>query len=1131
MCEGVHLHVHSEESVLDGLTKVKDLVLKAKSLGQTALGITDHGVCGAIPDFITACLEHGIKPIPGCEVYMTKDRTIQATELEKKRKDLCTKYKITDKKGKPKLKVLRDFLRKVEKDYSCFEREANIILKDYLMSDNTPVAEEFDIFSINEVNMQEKAPEKPLDKMGEFKKDIFDYLDLGNFHMVLLAINNKGLEDLYAIVSDAHLNGFHSDPRTDLTYIRDHHLGSNIIATSACLGSYFSQLCLAGRLDDAKRHIQEAKDTFHSFYLEKQATLVPAQLYLNDIIDQLAIETNTPKILTSDVHYANEDDFGIHDVLVTSSIGKCISDPDRMIYAHEYWMKSDQEMMEKCNDPEAWGNTLKIAEMVDISLPKEPLLPKFPVEEGDSVDEILKKKAWDGLFQLALKENIDIDLYSKRLQTELDVIVPQGFSDYFLVVSDYLSWAKDNDHIVGPGRGSAAGSLVAMCLRITSIDPIKYNLMFERFLSPDRISFPDIDSDLPYEACLAVQEHMKEKYGRDRVAQIGTKGTLAARAVCRRVGKTLGFDNPTQDKFAKAIPSRPGIKLREAHEEVETVRQFAQAFPQWWEAMLALEGHISQVGTHAGGIVLSPEPLTKVTPLRLDSDDLQTTQFDMKWIEKFLVKFDILKLDTMGLIKKTMQYAGIWGEVDIEDIDLNDPKIYADVYNSLNLSGIFQVESDGMKDVIRELKPDCFEDIVAILALYRPGPMDFIPTYIKRKHGKEKVVYDFPECEDILKDTYGVLVYQEQAMKMSVRLGGLSNGQSDYIRAGIAKKKMNLIDEWVGDMIYGNEEKNIVGALSKGYTEEQMLKLKEEWTKFGEYCFNRSHSVAYAKISLMTAYLKCYYPVEFMAALLSNSEGKKDKNQNPRNVYYMRMCEEMGIKILPPDINQSYADWTPLRYNTMVLDQDNKGWIGEIRYGLSSIGSVSGESVYEVMNNRPYKSVEDLVAKTNGTKVNKTKVVALIKSGSFDNITKNRNLLLRNYYHSRNESYGDIPAQTSKVNILNYEREVFGVAISTRSRWETIADGATTQITGTVQSIETWVAQRSGKTHYKVIVETKEEPIEVTVWGYLMEKYEEVVVGSKVNVKGEKSRDKLTAKTINVVQDKFEVDLQEGVYA
>lgn len=1165
MCNGVHLHVHSEESLLDGLSTVKQLVAKAKSLGQTALGITDHGVCGAIPDFVTECINQGIKPIPGCEVYTTRNHRIRGDELEEMRKSLCIKYKITDNKGKPKMKVLRDFMSKVRKNYACFEEEANVILKDYLMSSDSPMNESLDLFSFDEVLNSTSIVN--LEPMEEFRKDIYEYLDHGNFHMVLLAINNKGLEDLYEIVSKAHINGFYSDPRTDLAYIRENRLGENIIATSACLGSFFSQLCLAGRFDEAKEHIKEAKATFHTFYLEKQATLIPEQIFVNEMIDKLAVETNTPKILTTDVHYANKDDNHIHDVLVTSSIGKCISDENRMIYAHEFWMKTDAEMMEKCNDPEAWANTLKIAELVDISLPKEPLFPKFPVEEGDCVEDILRKKAWAGLFEMALTDDIDINLYSKQLQYELDVICAEGFQDYFLIEEDMIDATVKAGFLVGPGRGSGAGSLVCRALKITWLDPIKENLLFERFLNPERVGYPDLDVDYSYEGSQWVQQYMKRKYGQDKVAQIGTKGTLAARAVCRRVGKTLGYDTAMQDAFANTIPSRPGITLKEAFAEEEMVRQHAQAYPQWWEAMQKLEGHMSQVGVHAGGIVLSPEPLTKVTPLRLDSMDLETTQYDMKWIEKFLVKFDVLKLDTLDLIKKTMEYAGLWGKMNIyRDIDVNDPKMYQEVYQALNLSGIFQCESDLFRKIIDDMKPTSFGDISVIVALGRPGPLDLIPSYVARKHGREKVKYPFQELEPVLGETYGIWVYQEQLMKASQILGGLTLGQADMIRKGVAKKKFDLMGRWIELMIYGDEEykriqeeriqqfpteddipkddkgkpsvwvdyaehakgwkgiPEIEGAINRGFDLETLFKIQKDWIAFGNYCFNKAHSAAYAFLSCITAWFKCYYPVEFMAALLTMSEGKKDKNKVPKNIYYMKECEQMGMIILPPDVNKSMSGWTPMTYLEPVQDEDGSTLIGEIRYGLSSIGKISGESVNEIINNRPYESVEDLVRKTNGTKVNKLKVVALIKSGAFDTISKNRNLLLRNYFQSRNEEYEHIPSQTSKATILAYERDTFGVAISIRSRWEKIEEGASTQITGVIRSVEKWKA-KSGKEHYTLSVETAEEPVGVTVWGYIFDKTPGIQLGNKVTVKGEKSRDKLTAKTVAVVMDIYEVDL------
>ncbi|PGV22957.1 DNA polymerase III subunit alpha [Bacillus cereus] len=1180
MCRGCHLHVHSEESILDGLAKVKQLVAKAKSIGTTALGITDHGVCGAIPDFIAECLANGIKPIPGCEVYTTKNRLIRKEEMAAKRIELCKKYMLTDKKGKPKLKVLRDFIRKVDKDKNAFDEDVHTILKDYLMSMGQEPEQTLDLFSVYAVDLEEESapelPETPEEKIEAFRKDIIDYIDHGNFHMVLLAINNKGLEDLYEIVSDAHINGFYSDPRTDLAYIRDRGLGNNIIATSACLGSYFSQLVLAGRIEEAKEHIKECKDTFHEFYLEKQATEIPKQLYVNAIIDQLAAETNTPKILTTDVHYANKEDNEIHDVLVTSSIGKCIDDESRLIYAHEFWMKTEEEMLAKCNDIEAWENTMRIADKVNVTLPKEPLFPKFIVDGSETVEELLRKKAWDGLFEMALTDGIDVNEYSKRLQYELDVICSEGFQDYFLIEEDMIDATVKAGFLVGPGRGSGAGSLVCRCLKITWLDPIKYDLLFERFLNPERAGYPDLDVDYSYEGTRFVLNHMKQKYGTDKVAQIGTKGTLAARAVCRRTGKTLGFDAATKDAFAKAIPSRPGITLKEAYAEESMVQQYAQMYPKWWEAMLALEGHISQVGVHAGGIVLSPEPLTKVTPLRTDSEGIETTQYDMVWIEKLLVKFDVLKVETLDVVKKTLEFAGLWGKMNIyRDIDINDPLVFERVYNALNLSGIFQCESDLFKKIISEMKPNSFEDISVIVALGRPGPLDLIPTYVARKWGREEVKYPFNALEPVLKETYGVWVYQEQIMQASRILGGLTLGQSDMIRKGVSKKKHDLMNRWIDLMIYGSEEykkrhaelvlqypkdaegnstvplndegkptlwvdydyakqPDVEGAINRGFDEQTLLQIKIDWIKFGNYCFNKAHSAAYAMLSVVTAWLKCYYPVEFMAALLTFSEGKKDKNNKPKNIHYMKECEEMGITILPPDINESMAGWTPIKtkakdiflansfadFTTETINESK-----EIRYGLSSIAGVSGETVDEIIHNRPYKSVEDMLLRVDGSKVNKTKVTALIKSGSFDNLSKNRNLLLRNYMQSRNEEYENIPKTTNKGDIVDFEKECFGVSITIKSKWEKLEEGKSAQFTGVIRSAESWKA-RTGKTHYTLSLETQEEVIMVTVWGYLMEKHQQTLrLGNKVTIKGEKSRDKLTANSFKLLVDMYEVEM------
>ncbi|QHW35832.1 DNA polymerase III subunit alpha (plasmid) [Paenibacillus rhizovicinus] len=1155
MCIHVHLHVHSEHSALDGLSQVHELVERAKEIGSPALAITDHGVCGAIPDFISSCLKQGIKPIPGCEAYMTKDRLLKGEFLKEKRTALLEKYNLKDK-------PLKQFIRHIERNPQDFETEARTLLMDWIMN----VQE--DLFTIHQGKTADEQ------KIAEFREEIYDYLLYDNYHLVLIAVNNQGLEDLYEIVSDAHINGFYSDPRTDLSFIRSHNLGANIIATSACLGSWLSRLALAGRMDEAKAFIQECKETFHSFYLEKQATMIPDQVRLNALLDQLAIETNTPKILTTDVHYAQKDDYDIHDILVASSTGKCIHDEDRMRYAHEFWMKSEEEIRENWNDEEAIANTYKIAELVNVSLPDKPLLPRYPINGDETSEQLLEKMAWNGLFQKAMKYadvSAQIERYSQQLKYELGVINKLGFADYHLIVADFIQWAKNNGYLVGPGRGSAAGSLVCYCIQITTLDPIKHNLMFERFLDPERAEYPDIDIDFSYAGARAVQMYLKEKYGIDRVAQIGTIGTLAARSAIRKVGKTLGFDLDTQDGFAKSISERALVTysdkrsmLEQAYNDVNTpmVKVYADQYPDWWKAARKLEGHIDHVGTHAGGIVLSPDKITKRVPLRLDKDALETTMFDMEWIEKLLVKFDILKIDALDVIKLTMEYAGIWGVVDIDDIDLNDPKVYQDVYQALNLAGIFQCESDLYQGIIKEMRPSSFDDISVIVALGRPGPMDLIPSYINRKFGRERIVYPVPELEEILKDTFGIWTYQEQIMKASIRLGGFTRGQSNILRKGISKKKHDIMSKWIDLMIYGSEwykqdrakvaeivasyankddvpseiiikydpeymkVPHLEGAVNRGFSEEALLKIKADWVKFGDYCFNLAHSACYAKLSIQTAWLKTYYPVEFMAALMTISEGKKKENI-PKNVIYMKECEEMKIKILPPDINRSNASWTPERKENIDFGDDS---IGYIRYGLASIAGISSDTVEEIISKRPYESVEALVFLTNGVKVNKTKVVNLIKVGAFDSINKGRNQLLRTFLQSKGDKkWEEISAQTNKKHILDYERELLGTSVTIKSRWDQIPEGKTdVHMTGVVFKYDVLTSKKGNK-YAEMWINTAEDVRKVVVFSKIINKHGDALRENiKVQVVGKKQKDDLVCDSLTIMtrdNEKWEVDI------
>lgn len=1127
----VHLHVHSEESELDGLNKVKDLVDRAIEIGSPALGLTDHGVMSGIPDFIEACNKKGIKPIPGVEAYMVKNRLVRSEELEKMRIKMCEKYKIINHLGNPQLKKLNDFIRIVSKDIYKFEEHARELLKDYLMN------ESFDLFDL----LSEESEMTVEEKLEEFKKDILNYLDhSGNFHLVLLAVNNQGLEDLYKIVSDAHLNGFYYDPRTDLQFIKENNLGKNIIATSACLGGYLSQLLFQNRKDEAIEFINECKEIFHSFYLEKQATLIPEQIRLNMYIDELAELTNTPKIVTTDVHFARKEEHKIHDVLVAGSMNKCIQDENRYIYAEDHYMKTAEEIKELVNDDEAILNTLKIAEQVHVTLPEKPLLPKFPVQEGDSAEEILKKKAWKKLFQYCLKNShLDFNEYANRLNYELEVICSEGFADYFLITEDFVNATKEAGYLVGPGRGSAAGSLVCFILGITTLDPIEHELLFERFLNPERAGYPDIDIDFGIKAGKFVLNYLQEKYGKDHIAQIGTKGTLAAKAAIRFVAKAMGYSSKgnyeLEDGFSKAIPNTPGIELKQAYAQEELVKKYADNYPEWWEAALKLEGHIRSFGVHAAGVVISPEPIAKVVPLRLNEDGNPTTQYDMGWIEKLLVKFDILKIDTLDLIKLTMDFANI--NLDIDNFPLDDPNVYNNIYKQGRLNGVFQVESDGMRDVIKNMQPDRFSDIVAVLALYRPGPMDFIPSYINRKHGIEKVIYPFEELKDVLKETYGVWVYQEQIMAASRILGGFTVGQSDMLRKAVGNKDIKLMSRWLDLMIYGSQkyiethqhltqqypkeediprDENgnkavwvdydfedvpyIEGAINRGFDKEKLLQLKKDWISFGSYAFNKSHSASYAKISYITAWLKNYYPVEFMAALLTTAGNKKDRFNKPKSIEYTKECEEMGIKILAPNINESKKDWTPIAEEKAIL------------YGLESIESISGETINEIIKHQPYESLADFLEKVNSKKVNKTKVINLIKSGAFDSINKNRNKLLQEYYLYREEEEEaqKIPNKTSKRHIIQYERETLGKSVSIKSRWETIEDGKkNVQFTGILRTIEPFISKK-GQEHARITLETSEDIINGLIFNSKWMKLKnELILGFKITVKGEKSGDTL----------------------
>jgi DNA polymerase-3 subunit alpha len=1139
----VHLHVHSENSLLDGLSKIDELITRAKEIGSPALALTDHGTCAGIPSFIRSCKKAGIKPIPGCEAYMTKNRLVKSEQLSDMRTNLCLKYHILNTSKKPDMKRLGKFLRGMLKNPSTFKEQADDLLKDYYMQNTVDL---FSIFDAQPTKQQMQA---------NFLHDINNYLDFETYHLLLIPIDNAGLADLYEIVSDAHINGFYGKPRTDLQIIQEKGLGKHMIATSTCLGGYFSHLCLAGRIEQAKKYIKKCKNIFYGYYLEKQASQLPKQIQLNAIIDQLAVETHTPKIVTCDVHFARKEDHDTQDALICMSINKCLNDPDRYHYAPDYYLKTAGEIRQQVNDDEAIANTLEIAKQVNVSEPKKPLFPKMQVAKGATAEALLRHQAWQNLFQMCLKHSEwNIESYSQRLAYELNVICKMQFADYFLIESDMINAANDAGYLTGPGRGSGAGSLTCYVMGITKVDPLKYGLLFERFLNPERAGYPDIDVDYSYSAARWTQNYLKKTYGNDRVAQIGTTGTMAARQVIRAVGKVLGYDLDTQDRFAKAIPDAPHTKLAGAYETEETVRAMASRYPKWWDLAKKLEGHAKSLGVHASGIVLSPVKIDRVVPLRRDKEGLETTQFDMEHIEDYLVKFDLLKLDTLDLIQNTLNNAGINGKININELDLEDPRVYKEIYQANNLAGIFQCESKLFQDIIRVIQPTNFNDLSVLVALGRPGPLDFVESYANRKHRKEEEQYSFPELKPVLKETYGILVYQEQVMAMSRILGGLTLGQSDMIRKGIGKKIPDLLNRWLDLMIYGSKKykmqhqqlvkqfpkkdmiplseegkpsfwvdydyKNVPevqGAVNRGFNLEKLLVLKEQWIKFGNYCFNKSHSVCYGMISFITAWLKCYYPVEFMAALLTQSENKKDKKKQPKNVVYIQECEKMGILVLPPNIKLSERKWTPIH-------KDGKSYI---LMGLSGIAGIKEETVEEIKSYdlSKVKTFEQFLWCINQYKtehkksrLNKTIVMTLIKSGALDCLSRNRNKMLKQYAEAQGREVPKLPANTSKKTIIQFERETIGMSLTYKSRWSQLPpDTQNIQFTGFIIEIKPFKAKRDQKEHCRLIIETQEDEINCLVFNRTWKQYEkQLVVGNKVTFVGNKSDDTFLVNQIKV---------------
>ena len=868
------------------------------------------------------------------------------------------------------------------------------------------------------------------------------------YHLVLLAENNEGYENLTKIVSKGFVEGYYYKPRVDKELLRTCHKG--IIALSACLAGEVPRYLTKGMYEEAKDRALEYQEIFGkgNYFLELQDHGIPDQQLVNQQLMKLSQETGIELVATNDVHYTYADDAKAHDILLCIQTGKKLSDENRMRYeGGQYYVKSEEEMAALFPYArQALENTQKIADRCSVEIEfGVTKLPKYDVPEGYTSWEYLQKLCYEGMDQ---RYRIPSQELKDRLAYELDTIRHMGYVDYFLIVWDFIKYAKDHGIAVGPGRGSAAGSIVSYCLGITTIDPIHYQLLFERFLNPERVSMPDIDVDFCYERRQEVIDYVMRKYGKDCVAQIVTFGTLAARGVIRDVGRVMDLPYAYVDSIAKMIPQELGItidkalqmnpELRKLYESDETVTHLIDMAKR-------LEGLPRHCSMHAAGVVICQKPVEEYVPLSRAADGTITTQFIMTTLEELgLLKMDFLGLRTLTVIQNAVQLARKkQPDLQIDKIDYND-KAVLDYIGTGKTEGIFQLESGGMKNFMKELQPHSLEDVIAGISLYRPGPMDFIPQYIRGKNDRSSITYDCPQLEPILAPTYGCIVYQEQVMQIVRDLAGYTLGRSDLLRRAMSKKKAAVMEKERKTFVYGDEETGVPGCIKNGIDEQTANKIYDEMIDFAKYAFNKSHAAAYAVVSYQTAWLKYYYPVEYMAALMTSVI------DNPTKVAeYIYVCRQMGIRILPPDINKGEADFS--------VDG------GDIRYGLAAIKSIGRPVIRAIVNDRKelgeFRNLEDFITRISSRELmNKRLVENLIKAGALDVLGGTRKQFMSIYIqivdHMQQEKKNSMVGQMSlfdvvseeqkeefqirmpdvgeytKENLLGFEKEVLGVYVS-----------------------------------------------------------------------------------------------------
>lgn len=883
--EFVHLHVHSEYSLLDGASRIEELVAEAKSLGMRSLALTDHGVMyGAIP-FYKACLAQQIKPIIGVEVYVTN----QALD----------------------------------------------------------------------------------ERMVKGKQELF--------HLLLLAESLEGYQNLMKLTTKAHLEGFYYKPRVTKEWLQEYAKG--LICLSACLAGEVQQALLHNEGEKAKQAALELQQVFgkENFYLELQDHGMAEQKKVNARLIQIAEELNIPLVLTNDVHYTYQKDAVAHDCLLCIGTAKKVEDEQRLKFpSSQFYLKSAEEMGKLFpHVPQAYENSVRIAERCQLEIPLgQEILPEYPVPEGKTANQYLRSLCEEGLHK---RYPIVTDEIKERLDYELQVIGQMGYADYFLIVWDFMKFAHDQGIITGPGRGSSAGSLVAFVLRITNIDPIKYKLIFERFLNPERVTMPDIDIDFSDRRRDEVIQYVLSKYGKDHVAQIITFGTLAAKASVRDVGRVLNVPLHLVDRIAKCIPSGPGVTLERALAESEVLRNLASEQEQvnhLLQIARQLEGTARHASTHAAGVVISKEPLTHYVPLQEGHDGIPLTQYPMEDLEEIgLLKMDFLGLRNLSLLEEILfivnQNLTKEEQITLDEIPFDDQATF-ELLSTGDTTGIFQLESDGMRKVLQRLCPSSFEDIIAVLALYRPGPMQNIPLFIDGKHGRIKVEYPHQDLKPILEDTYGIIVYQEQIMQIASKMAGFSLGEADLLRRAVGKKKRDVLEQ--------EREHFELGCLKQGYDHEVASHVYDLILRFAEYGFPRAHSAAYSVIAYQLGYLKTHYPVAFLASLLSMVIGHQEKVAD-----YMAQAARRGVQILPPSVVHSGPHF---------LVQE-----GQIRFGLSVIKNVGLQAINEIMKERqkkPFKNLLDFCQRVDLRICNRRVIESLIFAGAFDELGMHRAKALAN---------------------------------------------------------------------------------------------------------------------------------------